>query len=223
MGHFKCKMKVLVQSADLDACLQRFLLTYRSTPTTNGKSPAELLMGRPRLKFDALKTKSQLEVRSFDQNTHLTPEYKPGDVVFAVSVRKSEPTWVPGNILSVCSPMNFNVQVEDVDWKRHRNQLRHRSVRLYQLAEHCRAEQSPSPPDPTSVPELQNCLEVPAVIDPAPQTQQTTSLSEPVPQTRHTNILSERPTPLSRPSTPTATPSETPSLMTDNRITRCGR
>ena len=101
-------------------------------------------MGRqPRLKFDALKTKSQLEARSFDQNAHLTPEYKPGDAVFAVSFRKSEPTWVPGIILSVCSPMDFKVQVEDVVWKRHRNQFRHRSVRLSQLAEHCRVEQSP--------------------------------------------------------------------------------
>ena len=212
VGHFKSKMKVLVQSADLDTCLQGFLLTYRSTPTSNGKSPAELLMGRqPRLKFDALKPRVNLKfVRSFDQNAHLTPEYKPGDAVFAVSFRKSEPTWVPGIILSICSPMNFNVQVEYVVWKRHRNQLRHRSVHLSQLAEHCRAEQSPSPPDRTSVPGVQNCLEVPVVIDPAPQTQQTTIRSEP-------------PTPLSRPSTPTTTPPETPSLTTGNRITRSGR
>ena len=211
VGHFKSKMKVLVQSADLDTCLQRFLLTYRSTPTSNGKSPAELLMGRqPRLKFDALKAKSQLEVRSFNQNAHLTPEYKPGDAVFAISFRKSEPTWVPGIILSVCSPMNFNVQVEDVVWKRHRNQLRHRSVRLSQLAEDCRVEQSRVPPDPTPVPELQNSLDVPAVNDPAPQTRQTTILSGP-------------PTTLPKPSVPSETQSETPSPKTDACVTRSGR
>ena len=73
VGHFRSKMKLLVQSADLDTCLQRFLLTYRSTQISNGKSSAEFLMGRqPRLKFDAQKTKSQLEVRSF-----IRPECSP--------------------------------------------------------------------------------------------------------------------------------------------------
>ena len=56
VGHFKAKMKLLGLADCLDTRLQRFLLTYRSTPTSNGKSPAKLLMNRePCLKYDALK------------------------------------------------------------------------------------------------------------------------------------------------------------------------
>eukprot|EP00117_Sycon_ciliatum_P047528 scpid79697/ scgid33944/ Uncharacterized protein K02A2.6 len=136
VGHFKAKMKLMGTNDDLDTRLQRFLLTYRSTPSSNGKSPAEMLMNRqPRLRYDTLKSKPNAGVQSFNQNMHLTPEYKPGDAVFVWSFRKSDPNWIPGVVLSLCSPMNYTVQIDDVVWKRHRNQLRPRSVPLTQFAE----------------------------------------------------------------------------------------
>ena len=79
-------------------------------------------------------------MKSFKDNAHLTPEFKPGDAVFTLSFRRADSTWVPGVILSVLSPVNYQVQVEDVVWKRHRNQLRLRSVPLSELK-----EQSSSP------------------------------------------------------------------------------
>ena len=120
---------------------ERFLFTYRTTPTSNGKSPAELLMNRqPRWRFDEFKRSNHSEVKSFEDNAHLTMEFKHGGAVFTLSFRRADSTWVPGVILSVLSPVNYQVQVEDVVWKRHRNQLRPRSVPLSELK-----EQSSSP------------------------------------------------------------------------------
>ena len=129
VGHFKSKMKTLGSTGDLDTKLQRFLLSYRSTPTTNGKSPAELLMNRqPRLRFDWLKRANQSSIEVYEQNMDLSPEFTVGQAVFAVNFGKGGGKWVPAVIASVLSPMNYQVQVEDVLWKRHRNQLRPRFV-----------------------------------------------------------------------------------------------
>ena len=43
VGHFKMKMKLMDPRDDIDTRIQRFLFTYRTTPTFNGKSPAKLL------------------------------------------------------------------------------------------------------------------------------------------------------------------------------------
>ena len=52
------------------------LFTYRTTPTSNGKSPAELLMNRqPRSRYDGLKRSNHSEVKSLEDNAHLTPEF----------------------------------------------------------------------------------------------------------------------------------------------------
>ena len=124
VGHFKTKMKLMDMRDDNDTRAQRFLFTDRTTPISNGKSPAELLMNRqPRSGYDGLKRSNNSEVKSFEDNAHLTPEFKPGDAVFTLSFRRADCTWVPGVILSALSPVNYQVQVEDVVWKRHRNHL----------------------------------------------------------------------------------------------------
>mgnify|MGYP002803560887 CR=1 FL=1 len=67
VGEFKDKLsKMGATGESLQAKLDRFLLTYRATPTGMGKSPSELLMNRqPRIKF--YRTASQtVEMRSQD-------------------------------------------------------------------------------------------------------------------------------------------------------------
>ena len=82
-----------------------------------------------------LKHSNYSEVKSFEDNAHLTPEFKPGDAAYIEFRSRADSTWVPGVILSVLSPVNYQVQVEGVVWKRHRNQLRPRSVPLSELKE----------------------------------------------------------------------------------------
>ena len=72
---------------------------------------------QPRSRYDGLKLSNHSEVKSFEDNAHLTPEFKPGDAVFTLCFCRADSTWVPGVILSVLSPVNYQVQVEDVVWK----------------------------------------------------------------------------------------------------------
>ena len=110
VGHFQTKMKLMDTRDDIDTRVQRFLFAYRTTPTTNGKSPAELLMNRqPRSRYDGLKRSNHSQVKSFEDNAHLTPEFKPGGAVFTLSFRSAASTWVPGVILSVLSPVNYQI------------------------------------------------------------------------------------------------------------------
>ena len=117
-----------------------------------------------------LKGTTSLEEKSFDslRNAHLSPEFKPGDAVFTLSFRRADSTWVPGVILSVLSLVNYQVQVEDVVWKRHRNQLRPRSVPLSDLAE--RLPQRPTHPLPRPV-----APQPAAVVSPSPPPQERPS------------------------------------------------
>ena len=184
VGHFKAKMKAMgTEGDDLDTRLQRFLMTFRSTPTANGKSPAEMLFNRqPRLRYDALKTTRNAEAQSFNQNQHLLPEYKPGDAVFALRFQNHGTTWVPGVVLSICSAMNYSVQVNDVVWKRHRNQLRPRSIPLSQLAEQTR-----------SAPQQQQLQPQQQQLQPQQQQQQQLSPQQQQPQPQQQQVPQQLP------------------------------
>ena len=63
-----CKIRDTGESVQTK--LDRFLLSYRATPTPLGKSPTELLMNRqPRIRFSALRAKSsKQEVKVFQDN-----------------------------------------------------------------------------------------------------------------------------------------------------------
>ena len=65
-----------------------------------------------------------------------------------MSFQKSDPSWVPGIVLSVSSPMNYQMEVEDVIWKRQQNQLRPRSVPLSQLAFQANSHRTPTAAEP---------------------------------------------------------------------------
>ncbi|KAL8608281.1 hypothetical protein ACOMHN_042148 [Nucella lapillus] len=55
-----------------------------------------------------------------------------GQAVFALNFGKGS-KWIPGAIIKVLSPRNFDVQVGDVMWKRHQDQLRPRQITMNTL------------------------------------------------------------------------------------------
>ena len=91
VGEFKDK---LAEIGDIGESVQtkwdRFLLTYRATPTTLGRSPSELLLNRqPRIRFSALRAKSsKQEVQVFQDNLDSKPQFTPNQAVFVRNFAK---------------------------------------------------------------------------------------------------------------------------------------
>ena len=132
VGYWKDSLKKMGDTADpLQSKLDRFLITYRATPTHMGKSPSELLMNRqPRTKFSALRfSKTKEQVKVFQENMNNFPKYKVNDTVFAKNFGKGA-NWIPGKIIEILSPKSYLIQVKDVVWKRHVDQLRIREIPL---------------------------------------------------------------------------------------------
>ena len=130
VGEFKDKLsKMGATGESLQTKLDRFLLTYRATPTGMGKSPAELLMNRqPRIKFSALRAKqSKSEVKIFQDNLDNHPKYLQNQAVFVRNFGKGA-KWIPGTIVKIISPRNYEVEIGDVIWKRHEEQIRPRYI-----------------------------------------------------------------------------------------------
>ena len=82
VGEFKDKLgKIGDTGESVQTKSDRFLLTYRATPTTLGKSPLELLMNRkPRIRFSALRAKSSKQV--FRDNLDTKLQFTPNQAVF---------------------------------------------------------------------------------------------------------------------------------------------
>eukprot|EP00117_Sycon_ciliatum_P015218 scpid18577/ scgid6200/ Retrotransposable element Tf2 155 kDa protein type 1 len=205
VGHFKSKVKLLTSETDLSSALYRFLLTHRTTPTVSGKSPATLLMNRqPRTRYDLLHptTAAALDqqVRSFQQNCSNTPEYSVGDAVYALNFSNYGSKWVPGVVLSIVSPMNYRIQVDEVVWKRHRNQLRPRSIpgamipSLQPPAEVVDSSSVPTPP-----------MSVPPAVTSTPPDETPAQSTAPSTQAPITPDLSAAPAPHSLPKQPERT------------------
>ena len=131
VGYFKSKLRAMGSQGNLQTTLYRFLFSHRTTPLANGKTPAELLLNRqPRTRFDLLKHDNKSTVDAFERNLGRTPEFRPGDAVFTLNFGVHGAKWVPGHIVTARSALSYEVQVQDAIWKRHRNQLRPRSVPL---------------------------------------------------------------------------------------------
>ena len=116
VGEFKDKLSKIRDTGEpLQTKLDRFLLTYRATPTSLGKSPSELLMNRqPRMRLTILRHKPcKQEVKVFQDDLHNQPRYSLNQGVFARNFGKGG-RWVSGNIVRIISPRNINVQVGDL-------------------------------------------------------------------------------------------------------------
>ena len=130
VGEFKDKLSKMGDTGEsLSTKLDRFLLTFRATPTALGKSPSELLMNRqPRLRLSNLRPKTNKhEVKVFADNLNNRNSFVLNQAVFARNFGKGN-RWSHGKVVGIISPRNYNVQVGDVIWKRHEEQLRNRFV-----------------------------------------------------------------------------------------------
>ena len=142
VGDFKDKLSKMGKTGEsLQTKLDRLLLTYRATPTSVGKSPSELLMNRqPRIRFSALRAKqSKQEVKIFQDNLDNKPKYTQKQAVFVRNFGKGA-KWIPGVVTGTVSPRNYDVQVGDVVWKRHEEQLRPRYIPTAQYTESKQSE-----------------------------------------------------------------------------------
>ena len=129
VGIFKQKMNEIGHTGEsLQTRLDRFLLAHRTTPTSNGKIPVELLMGRQvRTRFSALRfSEAKQQAKVYESNDQFS-KFEKGDAVFVRNFGKGA-RWVPATITTVNSPYSYDVQVGDVIWKRHHNQMRSRGV-----------------------------------------------------------------------------------------------
>ncbi|KAK3737959.1 hypothetical protein QZH41_001659, partial [Actinostola sp. cb2023] len=112
VGDFKDKLTKIGDTGEpLQTKLDRFLLTYRATPTSLGKTPSELLMNRqPRIRLSALRAKqSKQEVKIFQDNLDNKPKFHQNQPVFVRNFGKGA-RWVPGVIIGTISPRNYEVQ-----------------------------------------------------------------------------------------------------------------
>lgn len=119
--------------------LQTFLSVYRSTPNRSapdGKSPAELLLGRPiKTTLDLLKPReSTTTAVNSKQNNQFNRrhgtvkrEFSAEDLVYAEIHHRNQASWVPGKVIEKKGSVNYSVLLESGRLIRsHTNQLRQR-------------------------------------------------------------------------------------------------
>ncbi|XP_028517964.1 uncharacterized protein K02A2.6-like [Exaiptasia diaphana] len=116
VGHFKKKTTQMKANEEpLQERLDKFLFTYRITPTIVGKKRFDLLRQR------SMELKQQVKI--FQDNSDFEAEFKPNQAVFVMNFGKGG-KWLPGVVLKEISLRNYEVQVEDFIWKRHCTQMR---------------------------------------------------------------------------------------------------
>lgn len=112
--------------------LDRFLLSYRSTPhTSTGVSPAEFLMGRKlRTRLDLTHPDSTRQVRQRQdkqKGTEPPRKFEIGDKVYVREYTGCK-TWKPGTVIEVKGPLSYEVEIDGTTptqvQRRHVDQLR---------------------------------------------------------------------------------------------------
>ena len=107
--------------------LAQFLLGYRTTSrTTTGSTPAEILMGRRlQTRLDLLhpSLSGKMERKSKDPPQFSPRKFEIGDLVMVKDYRVQKEPWVKRVIQIKLSQITYRVQVGDLFWKRHVDQL----------------------------------------------------------------------------------------------------
>ncbi|CAH8606257.1 unnamed protein product [Schistosoma rodhaini] len=154
----------------VEEALQQFLISYRITPSPNcqdGKSPAEIMFGRPiRTFFDVLIPKDRISglQKNKKGNCLKIREFKVGDSVYARDFRPGKPKWIFGFIKKRRGTVLYEVMVENTLIIRHVNQLRDRkcvyeSSKLKPLPMEVLCDTFDIPPPPPQVETRKNDLE----------------------------------------------------------------
>lgn len=126
---FKEAMKANKSKMSWNHKIAAFLLSYRTTPhSTTHTTPSELLMGRRlRTILDALRPNLAENIQrnaSKNLSGRENREIEVGEPVLARDYRQRKETWIAGVILKSLGPVTYQVQVGDLIWKRHIDQLR---------------------------------------------------------------------------------------------------
>ena len=120
---FKSAMRKTSEGS-LETRIAKFLFHQRLTPhTSTGNSLAELLMGRrPRSLLDVVRPDLSKTVRQHQESQKRqhdrhakTWQFSIGDSVFVrnFSQQYPQPTWLSGEIVSVCGPVSYTVRLSD--------------------------------------------------------------------------------------------------------------
>ena len=139
---FKERMTASRDVSDIDARLQKFLLSYRNAPQkSTGRPPSELMFGRRlRTRLDLLKpdVRSSIDKANFRQQlqhdksaTHRS--FKGGDAVWVLNPSGSG--YQPGEIHRRTGPLSYQVLTNGKTVRKHADQLRKRSRRATEVPE----------------------------------------------------------------------------------------
>nr|XP_043069087.1 uncharacterized protein K02A2.6-like [Drosophila bipectinata] len=109
--------KNLKDGIPLRAAVTKYLASYRFTPNSYGKSPAELIHGRP-----VRTVQSQLFEQPVEAKLSVT-KYVPNQMVYARNYARGE-KWIEGSIDRPIGKMVFLVRTTNGYIKRHFNQLK---------------------------------------------------------------------------------------------------
>ncbi|CAC5368187.1 unnamed protein product [Mytilus coruscus] len=113
------------ESGTLSEKLCRFLLGYRTTPhSTTKRTPAELFVGRRlRTRLDTLKPNINERMQRQRSKTKPCRDIANGEPVLVRDYRDNN-KWKQGVIVHKLGPVTYQVQVGDLVWKRHIDQIR---------------------------------------------------------------------------------------------------
>jgi len=134
---FKERMTASRDVSDIDARLQKFLLSYRNAPQkSTGRPPSELMFGRRlRTRLDLLKpdVRSSIDKANFRQQLQhdksaVHRSFKAGDVVWVLN--PSGFGHQPGEVHRRTGPLSYEVLMDDKTVRKHADQLRLRSRRV---------------------------------------------------------------------------------------------
>lgn len=101
-----------------------FLLTYRTTPhSATNRSPAELMGRALRTRLDAVRPNLSQRLERQRQQTGLERYVEVGEPVLVKDYRSRKPVWAQGVVSNSLGPCTYLIQVGDLSWKRHIDQL----------------------------------------------------------------------------------------------------
>ena len=103
-----------------------FLLFYRTTPhCTTNRTPSELLMGRRiKTRLDAVTPNLGNKIQRKSAGGRKNREIEVGKPVMARDYRQQKKSWINAVVIKKLGPVTYLVQVGDLVWKRHIDQLR---------------------------------------------------------------------------------------------------
>lgn len=121
------KNAIKKMQGDLHTRLARYLLTYRSTPSTStGKSPAQLLMNR-NIKTILDRLHPDYAPKLSVQPNNKVRVFKENDPVYVRSYNTVDPPWVPATIINPTGPVSYTAETDQGNiLRRHVDQIRGR-------------------------------------------------------------------------------------------------